>query len=239
MKYRFFITYFLHIDIYYKMKNIIKFLSRINCKTIFFNLKYLPFRQAIRLPILVSHHVYLKRTYGNITINHPIKTGLIQIGFGDVGIFDRKRSRSVWEVSGSVVFNGKCNLGHGSKISVGNKGVLSLGADLVITAESTIVCYQDIQIGNQCLFSWNILVMDTDLHTIKDENNTIINQPKPIRIGDHVWISSGCTLLKGVSIPKNVVIGAGSTVSKTLVTENAIYVGNPCVKVKENIKWEI
>lgn len=72
------------------MSNFIKFFQRINLKTIYFNLKYLPFKQAVKLPILVSNKVYLKSLLGKIIIECPISTGLIQIGYGEVGIFDNK-----------------------------------------------------------------------------------------------------------------------------------------------------
>jgi len=220
------------------MKKYLRFLLRLNFKTIYFNLKYLPFRQAIKLPILVSNKVYLRVTSGKLIIDCPIRTGLIQLGYGNVGIFDNKKSRSIWEVSGTVIFKGKCNIGHGSKISVGSSGKLILGENFVTTAETSIVAFSEIQFGNNCLLSWDILVMDTDFHKLRDELGNIINMPKPIIIGDKVWIGCRCLVLKGTIIPNNCVIGADSIVSKVLEKDNCLYVGSPCKMVKENISWE-
>lgn len=220
------------------MKKYLKFLLRLNFKSIYFNLKYLPFRQAIKLPILISNKVYLRVTSGKLIIDCPISTGLIQFGYGNVGIFDNKKSRSIWEVSGKIIFKGKCNIGHGSKISVGSSGVLILGENFVTTAETSIVAFTEIQFGNNCLLSWDILVMDTDFHKLKDELGNIINKPRPIIIGDKVWIGCRCLILKGTIIPNNCVIGADSIVSKVLEKENCLYVGSPCKMVKENISWE-
>ena len=64
---------------------------------------------------------------------------MISIGYGEVGIFDMKRSRSIWQVYGEVVFKGKANIGHGSKISVDKNGTLELGNNFKTTAESAIV----------------------------------------------------------------------------------------------------
>ena len=64
-------------------------------KTIYFNFKYLPVRQAIKLPIFVSYNTFLGKTKGNIKINSCITTSMINIGFGEVGIFDRKRCRTM------------------------------------------------------------------------------------------------------------------------------------------------
>lgn len=98
-------------------------------KTIYLNFKCLPFKQAIKIPILVSKNVCLEKTSGQILIDHPAQFGLIKIGFGHVGIFDKRKSRSIWEVSGSVIFKGRANIGHGSKISAG--GTLVLGGGLI------------------------------------------------------------------------------------------------------------
>lgn len=221
------------------MKKIFKFLLRVNFKTLYFNLKYLPFRQAVKLPILISNKVYFKTTSGRLIIDCPIKTGLIQIGYGNIGIFDNKKSRSIWEVSGKIIFKGKCNIGHGSKISVGSTGILTLGENFVITAETSIVAFSEIQFGSNCLLSWDILFIDTDFHKLKDNSGNIINNPKPIIVGDKVWIGCRCLVLKGTVIPNNCVIGADSIVNNTLEKDNCLYVGSPCKIVKENILWEI
>lgn len=221
------------------MKKYFKFLQMINLKTIYFNLKYLPLKQAVKIPILVSNKVFLKTVSGKLLIDCPIEPGIIKIGYGDVGIFDKEKSRTIWQVSGTVIFKGKCNIGHGTKISVGGTGKLTIGENFVITAETTIVTYSEIKIGNNCLFSWDILIMDTDFHKLKNESGTIINKPTPINISDNVWIGCRCLVLKGAQIPTNSVIGANSIVGKILDKENCLYVGSTCKIVKENITWEI
>lgn len=50
--------------------------------------------------------------------------------------------------------------------------------------------------------------------------------PKPIVLKEHVWIGSNVTILQGVTIGKNAIVGAGSTVTKD-VPDNAIVGGVP------------
>jgi len=221
------------------MKRYLNFLLTLNIKTIYFNLKYLPFRQAIKLPIYISSKVYLRSTAGKLKIDCPISTGLIRIGYGEIGIFDKQKSRTIWNVPGTVIFKGRCNIGHGSKISIETNGTLILGDNFTISAESSIAVSSEIQFGNNCLLSWDILIMDTDFHKIKDEFGNIINAPKPIIVGNNVWIGCRSLILKGAKIPNNCVIGADSIVSKALEKENGLYVGSPCKLVKENITWEL
>ncbi|MGN7822198.1 acyltransferase [Chitinophaga sp. 22536] len=219
------------------MKRYITFFRRLNLKTLYFNFKYLPFSQAIRLPFLISRRVYLKVTNGKTSFECPVRTAMVQIGYEGVGIFDHKKSRSIWEVSGEVVFKGKAVIGHGSKISVRKGGILSLGDNFVISAETSIVVTTNVAFGNNNLLSWDILVMDTDFHLIEDESGKVLNSPMPIVIGDKVWIGCRSVILKGANIPDNCVIGANSVLSRELEEEKGVYVGNPIKLVKRNITW--
>jgi acetyltransferase-like isoleucine patch superfamily enzyme len=204
-------------------------------KTIYFNFRYFPIRKAIRLPVLISHRVWLKTLSGKVILSE-YKTGLIEIGFGDVGIFDQQRSRTIWQVSGVVEFKGKAHIGHGSKISVSGK--LTLGSDFYITAESSIVAQKEISIGENVLVSWDSLIMDTDFHKIFDSNGNQTNLPRPVTIGNNVWIGCRCLILKGVEIPGGVVVAAASTVIKSVKTQNSIVAGNPADIIRDNITWE-
>lgn len=208
-------------------------------KTVYFNFKYLSFKDALNFPFIVSRKVKLKSVKGTISIHHPLEFGLIKIGFGNVGIFDRNRQRSIWQNLGNVTFSGKAYFGHGSKISVGESGVLNFGKNFIITAETAIVAHNSITFGNDCLLSWDTLIMDSDFHKIKNDSNEQINKPEPIVIGNSVWIGCRCLILKGANIPNNAIIGADSLVNKKLDHEHALYAGNPLVKLKENVSWEI
>ena len=50
---------------------------------------------------------------------------------------------------------------------------------------------------------------------------------RPIRIGDRVWIGADVTVLPGVEIGENTIIGAGSVVTRSMPA-NCVAVGNPC-----------
>lgn len=207
-------------------------------KTIYFNVKYFGIKSIFELPVIVSHNVLIKRIEGTICLKNKTRFG-VKIGFGNVGIFDKTTSKSIWEVSGNVIFNGKAQLGHGTKISVGQNGVLNLGENFTITAESSIICNESISFGQDVLISWENLIMDTDFHKIYDVSELRINENKHIEVGNNVWIGSRCTLLKGSVIPDGNVIAANSVISKKMSTTNSIVGGNPVRVLKENIRWEL
>ena len=215
-------------------------------KTLRFNLHYFPLKTALKLPVIVSHRTYLRELHGKVELPEKVETAMIKIGFGDVGHYDRKRSRGIWQVSGTVSFGGKANIGHGSKVSV--RGNLSFGADFNMTAESTIVCAKEIRFGDDCLLSWDILVMDTDEHPLFNygrgtaghgtRDDERLNPDKAILVGDHVWIGCKCVLLKGAEVPSNTVVAAGTLLTSSFAGEHQVLGGNPPTVLKQDIRWE-
>lgn len=62
--------------------------------------------------------------------------------------------------------------------------------------------------------------------------NKGLEYAKPIKVGNNVWFGGNVTVLPGVEIGDNSVIGAGSVVTKD-IQENSIAVGNPCKVIKK------
>lgn len=190
-------------------------------KTIYFNLRYFSLRDALRLPVFVSHRVLLRNCGGCVQISAPLRTRMVQIGFGYVGIFDARYSRSIWEVEGEVNFHGEARLGHGTRISVGRGGTLVFAEKVEITAETAIICQKKISFGEGTLISWENLIMDTDFHHVI-KNGEIVNHPAEINIGKHVWIGCRCTILKGGAVADNTIVAAGSLITKKFTRENVV-----------------
>lgn len=192
----------------------------------------------MKFPVLITKNVILKELKGEIKIISPLTFGMVKIGFDGVGTFDVLRSKAIWQVNGTVIFDEKAHIGHGSKLTIGVNGILECGKNFAITAESSIIVDKRVKFGDNCLLSWDILIIDTDFHQILS-NNKVINQPAEIVIEDSVWIGCRTTILKGSYIASGCIIGASSVVTKKLNTCNSIYVGNPARLSKENISWEI
>ena len=219
--------------------SLIKKLLSINLITLYLNLKYFRFRDAIKFPILIFGRTSIHSLKGNILYTGKISTGVITIGKSQVGIFD-KRHRTVFNILGTLVFEGKTNIGRGSAISIGENSILKLGNNFTISGKSSIICSgeKNIVFGNNNLLSWDVLVMNTDFHKIIDEaTDTVLNMPKDIIIGDDVWIGCNTKILKGSTIADKCIIGANSIVSSSASDSNSIYVGSPIRKIKENVSW--
>lgn len=107
------------------------------------------------------------------------------------------------------------------------------GATMLLLEDNT-----NVNIGNDCMFSDQIMMWCSDTQTMTDLNGKIINIGKEIKIGNHVWIGFGATVLKNTRIPDNCVIGAGSLVAGKFDKPNCAIAGNPAKIVKENINWD-
>jgi acetyltransferase-like isoleucine patch superfamily enzyme len=108
---------------------------------------------------------------------------------------------------------------------------LIIGSNVGVSG-ATIVCHRKVIIGNNVKLGGNVCVYDTDFHSINsserfdieaDQNFTIREE---VTIEDGVFIGAHSTILKGVRIGKNSVIGACSLVSKD-IPSNEIWGGNP------------
>lgn len=140
---------------------------------------------------------------------------------------------------GTLIIKGETGIGRGSKISIDKKAVLSLGENFSIIGRSDIICQKEITFGANCLLSWDILIMDTDFHSVFDNHGELINSPKSIHIGNNVWIGCRNTILKGVSIANNVVISANSTITRCVEESNCIVGGHgkSTAIIKKEISW--
>ncbi len=217
-----------------KIVNLIRYGAGIP-KSIYVNLRVLPFLQAIRLPIIVSRKTKLQSLSGKVDLT-TVKTGMIRIGFGNIEMIDYRYQRTVLFLEGSITFRGKCKIGMGSKLIV--SGALELGENFLISGDGTIICNKRITIGDNSQMGWESVIMDTDHHQIFDENNVCINEDKAVSIGNNVWIGARSFILKGSSIKDGCIIGANTTITKSYDVMKAIIAGNPARVIKENITWK-
>ena len=203
-------------------------------KSIYVNFRLLPFKEAIKLPIIVSRKTILSSLSGSASFN-KIKTGMVRIGFGNVELIDYDYQRTILHIKGHMHFEGKTKIGLGSRIML--QGKLSMGNNVLLSGNATIICNHKITIGNNTSIAWETLLMDTDEHPIYDKEKNILNPDKAVHIGNDVWIAARAVLLKGASIPNGSIVGANSLITKEFKVENSVIAGNPAQVIKEDITW--
>jgi len=142
-------------------------------------------------------------------------------------------------IGSTILVKDKCNM----KLSImnwyGRESSLVIGNNLKCNGMTIFFGPEgsSIQIGDNCMTSWNIQLSASDHHPIVDTNGKVINRCGNISIGNHVWIGMNAVLLKNIIIPDNCIIGAGAVVSGKFSESNCILAGNPAEIVRRGINW--
>lgn len=98
----------------------------------------------------------------------------------------------------------------------------------------TILDEAEVRIGNNVFIGPNVN-MYTACHPINpEERRDGVQWAEPITVGNDVWIGGNATILPGVTIGDNAVIGAGSVVTRD-VKSNTVVVGNPAKEIRSEI----
>jgi acetyltransferase-like isoleucine patch superfamily enzyme len=158
-------------------------------------------------------------------------------------------------IAPGVKIAGKFRVEGGARLVIGSgcrlcKRVVVSGPGEMIIGNNTVLngpwigCHSRITIGDNCLIS-DCYLVDTDYHNLEPELRHLPPGPKvtaPIAIGRNVWIGARATVMKGVEIGADSVIGLGSVVRKS-VPPGVVVIGNPQEVVKcfeiQNSKLEI
>lgn len=97
-------------------------------------------------------------------------------------------------------------------------GKVEIGKQVNIGAGSFLYGYGDISIGDYCLVANGVEIVGGD-HTVDDLSRPMRFQgrsPRPVSIGEDVWIGTRAVILGGVSVGKGAVIGAGAVVTSDI-----------------------
>ncbi len=142
------------------------------------------------------------------------------------------------EISGKFIF--EINNG---KIKIGNRTFIGGGK---------FICIDEINIGDDVMFSWGCTIMDNNAHSLisEERKNDVLDWKKglqenkigkykdwsnvkraPIHIKNKAWIGFNCIILKGVTIGEGAIVAAGSVVTKN-VPDYAVVAGNPAKIIK-------
>lgn len=120
---------------------------------------------------------------------------------------------------------------------VRENALLSIGNNVGMSG-ATIVCQKEIIIKDDVKIGGNVCIYDTDFHSLHAKNRkSLLNDKKytkrrTIIIRNNVFIGAHSTILKGVVIGDNSIVGACSVVTKS-IPANEIWAGNPAKFIKK------
>lgn len=207
-------------------------------KSIWFNFRVFKFEQAIKLPVLLSRNVDVTHCYrGCCEIHGGCKIGILRIGVSEIELYPD--NRSILAIWGKIIIKGASPhlINSGTIIHVKPNAVLTIGDSFTCSGDTKIICFKSITIGDDNMWSFNNIIMDTDSHELFVNGKKNIN--KEIIFGNHVWLGCGNIILKGSILPDNCVVASGSTITGKISKElkESSIVSTKGV-IKENITWE-
>ena len=131
--------------------------------------------------------------------------------------------RILGHIEGNILLEQPFHCDYGYNIRVGHN--FYANHNLVILDCAAVTFGDNVFIAPNCGFY-------TAGHPIEPEQRRMgLEYAQPITVGNNVWIGAAVSVLPGVSIGDNCVIGAGSVVNRD-IPANSVAVGNPCRVVK-------
>lgn len=209
-------------------------------RSVWFNFRYLPLKDAMKLPILLAPNVRVKNMWRGGMKLDDIHFGSLHIGFHEADAVDTYSCHTVIDIRKNGTM--ECydvHIGHGAIICIKGNGNLNLGKNFAISGTTKIICSDRIEIGDNVQFSWDSLVMDSDAHYVLNIDGKQLQNTAPIRIGNHVWVAANTTILKGATIGNNCVVAGNSLLNKKYDLDNHLIAGIPAKVIKPIGGWQL
>lgn len=109
---------------------------------------------------------------------------------------------------------------------------IEVGKNFFANYNCTILDVAKVKIGDNCQMAPNVAIYTAGHPIHPATRNSLYEYGKPVTIGDNVWIGGNTVICPGVHVGNNVVIGAGSVVTKDL-PDWCIAAGNPCRVIRK------
>lgn len=109
---------------------------------------------------------------------------------------------------------------------------IEVGENFFSNFNFTILDAAKVRMGDNVFIAPNVGIYTATHPLNAEERAKGLEYALPVTIGSDVWIGASVVILPGVNIGDNVVIGAGSIVTKD-IPSNVVAVGNPCRVIKQ------
>lgn len=182
-------------------------------------------------PIVVGRNFRVKGV-SNIDIAH----GRLMLGTNFYGFADA-RLGGLMRVAGRLRIDGIVAVAHGNRWEVGPRAVVSIGDRSYFSPMIRLMIFSGLKVGNDCGIAWDCHFLDDDQHLLTRQGVAPKPTTEPIEIGNHVWIASRVTVLKGSRIGDGCVVASGTTVRGDFSEPGCLIGGNPAKIIRRGILW--
>lgn len=159
--------------------------------------------------------------------------GVLRFGFKRIK-GSKLESRLLVE-KGSHLSVGEGVIYYGADIEVFPKASLNIGNGAAFNINSTIICGDNITIGENVSFGRDVTVRDNNGGHFMSRRVYKVN--RPVTIGQHSWLCEQSMVMPGSKIGVGVIVGARSVVSGKL-PNFTLASGSPAQVVDEEIYWK-
>ncbi len=111
-------------------------------------------------------------------------------------------------------------------------GHVHFGKAVYANFNLTMVDDTHIYVGDYTMIGPNVTIATAGHPILPELREKGYQYNMPVHIGRNCWLGAGVIILPGITIGDNVVIGAGSVVTKD-IPSNVVAVGNPCHILRE------
>lgn len=193
--------------------------------SLLFCLRYLPIKQAMKVPILISYKVKTNLFRGAIVIDSPkIYRYMITFGYKGYSLIPSSESLLSIEHGGKLLIEGKAVFAQGHRIWIQEGSNLVIGKNFYCNKNCMLRCSDDIIFGNDVLIGWDVSFNTTDGHHVIEKGEERLNHGV-IRIGNHIWIASDSKFQKNSEVPDFSVIAQSSLITKKFTLLNSLIGG--------------
>ena len=106
------------------------------------------------------------------------------------------------------------------------------GRNIYANYNLTLVDDTHIYVGDYTMFGPNVTIATAGHPILPELRQRGLQYNMPVRIGKNCWLGAGVIILPGITIGDDVVVGAGSVVTKD-IPSGVVAVGNPCRILRE------
>lgn len=106
------------------------------------------------------------------------------------------------------------------------------GKNIYANFNLTLVDDTHIYVGDYTMFGPNVTIATAGHPICPELREQGLQYNMPVHIGRNCWIGANAAIVPGITIGDNVVIGAGSVVTKD-IPSGVVAVGNPCRVLRE------
>lgn len=140
---------------------------------------------------------------------------------------EEAREVLIHQIFGTV--SGKSKVEPGLRVDYGEN--IHVGRNFYANFNCIFLDVCPIHIGNDVMFGPGVSLVTPEHPLDPVERNSGLEFGKPISIGNNCWMGADVTVIGGVTIGENVVVGAGSVVTKSF-GDNVVIAGNPAKVIK-------